>query len=135
MKNINKIIIVVFMAVAFLSGCNEPSDPDLQVMAVGNWSLAELLMDDQQISDYSSDFKLDLHDDETCVFINHDGIGFTGSWSVDELNTTLVLSPFNEVYDAITFDIMYIRPGKMGVQRTVTSDLIGTLTYTYILEK
>ena len=138
MKKINKIIIVVFIAVAFLSGCNEPSDPDLQVMAVGSWDLVDLLMDDQEIELPAyypyDDFVLELNDDETCVFINYDRIGFTGSWSVDEGNTTLVLTPFNTEYSAITFDIMYLRPGKMGIQRTITSSLIGTVIYTYILE-
>lgn len=135
MKNINKIIIVVFIAVAFLSGCNEPSDPELQVMAVGEWYLSDLLVGDQEIYDYSTEFELTLNDDETCVFINHDGIGFAGTWSIDEQNTTLQLTPFNEEVAAVDFAILYLRPDKMSIQRTVTSGLVGTLTYTYILEK
>jgi hypothetical protein len=133
MKNINKIIIVVFIAVVFFIGCNKPSDPDLQVMAVGSWDLVDLLMDDQKVSGYSNEFVLNLFDDETCVFINHDGIGFTGTWSVDEKSSILLLTPNNENYTAINFDIMYLRPGEMGLQRTITSTLIGTRIYTYIL--
>jgi len=137
MKNLNKIILVVFMAVTFFSGCNKPSDPDLQVMAVGEWTLIDLLMDDQSIYDgyYYSDaeFTLNLNNDKSCVFINYDGIGFIGTWSIT--GEALVLTPSNQELQPVNFDIMYTRPDRMGIQRTITSNLIGTVVYTYILEK
>ena len=137
MKNFNKIIIVVLIAVAFISGCNEPSDPDMQVMAVGSWNLVDLLMDDQDmdVDYYNTDFRLDLNDDGTCAFINYDGIGFSGTWDMDKEGTTLTLTPTSTDYSEITFDVVYLRTSQMGIERTITSSLIGTRVYTYFLEK
>ncbi len=135
MKKLINIILVVFVATAIFSGCNEPSDPDMNVMATGSWELVDLMIDDQVIANFSSEFTLNLHDDESCVFIDHDGIGFAGTWSMDAEGTSLQLTPSGEQGTAVNFTVVYLKPDKMGLKKTVDSPTIGNQTFTYILEK
>ena len=135
MKKLRNIIIVSFIAVAFLSGCNEPSDPNMEVMATGSWQLVDLMVNNQVTDEYSNEFTLNLHEDETCVFIDQDNRGFTGTWTIDEEGTTLQLTPQGEEGEAVTFDVLYLRSDRMGLERTSEGGDIGTTTFTYLLER
>ncbi len=137
MKSLNKkIIFCFFITVAFLSGCNEPSDPDVNAMAVGSWRLMDLLVDNQVVANSSSYFTLNLQfKDNKCVFINHDGVGMTGTWSIESNGSSLQILPDSEGEEAITFNILYLVKDEMGLQQTVTSTLLGDMEYTYFLYK
>lgn len=138
MKSISiKFFVMAIIAGAFLSACNEPEDPQMDVMAMGEWYLANLFMGEQVIVDYSSSFILDLETDATAIFVNHDGIGMTGSWEIDAAGTTLTITPNmgEEVADPLMFDVLYLIGDKMGLRQTVTSGQVGTNIFTYILEK
>ena len=135
-KIVKKSFLLVFVAVAILSACNKPSDPQMDVMAMGSWYLSDLFVDEQVVVSYSSEFILDLELDSTVIFVNHDGIGLTGTWQIDETTSTLTLnSDLGEAPDPLEFEILYLLKDKMGLRRTVTSNQLGTTVFTYILEK
>jgi len=130
-----KFLVMAIVAGSFLSACNKPDDPQMDVMAMGEWYLQDLFMDDQVIVDYSSSFILDLETDATVIFVNHDGIGLTGAWALDEAGTTLTLTPDIEGSDPLVFDVLYLLHDKMGLRQTLTSPQVGTMVFTYILER
>ena len=131
-----KFLVMSIIAGSFLSACNKPDDPQMDVMAMGEWYLQDLFMDDQVIVDYSSSFILDLETDATVIFVNHDGIGLTGAWNLDAAGTTLTLTPdLTEESEPVVFDVLYLLRDKMGLRQTVTSPQVGTMVFTYILEK
>ena len=133
MKKLINIILVVFVATAIFSGCNEPTDPDMNVMASGSWELVDLMIDDQVIANYSEEFTLSLHDDQSCVFIDHDGIGFAGTWSMDAEGTSLQLTPSGEEAEPVSFNVVYLQPRKMSLKKTITNQNDETFTVTYVL--
>ena len=137
MKSISiKFLVMVFIAGAFLSACNKPEDPQMDVMAMGEWYLSDLFVNDQVVATYSSDFILDLELNQVVVFVNHDGIGLTGTWALDATATTLTLTPdMTEGAEPVVFDVLYLLRDKMGLRQTVTSTQLGTMVFTYILEK
>ncbi|MCF8226387.1 MAG: hypothetical protein K9J30_10975 [Bacteroidales bacterium] len=137
MKSISKkLFAMMFVAVTLVSGCNEPSDPTMNVMAMGEWYLSDLFVNNQVVNTFSSDFVLDLEQNQTVIFVNHDGIGLTGTWDIDDAGTTLTLTPdLGEGAEPVVFEVLYLLIDKMGIRRTVTSDLLGTTAFTYILEK
>lgn len=138
MKSISKkFFMIMFIAVAFLSACNKPTDPDMDVMAMGSWYLSDLFVNDQVVATYSSDFILDLELDQVVIFVNHDGIGLTGTWALNEAGTELTLTPNmgGEESTPVVFEVLYLLKEKMGLRQTVTSTQLGTTVFTYILEK
>lgn len=137
MKSISKrFFVITFIAVALLSACNKPSDPQADVMAMGSWNLSDLFVNEQVVATYSSDFVLDLEYDQTVIFINHDGIGLTGAWAMSEDGSTLTLtSDMGDAPTPLVFEVLYLLKDKMGLRQTITSTQLGTTVFTYVLEK
>jgi hypothetical protein len=137
MKKIaKKSIVLMFIAVTLLSACNKPTDPQMDVMALGSWYLSDLFVDEQVVVTFSNEFTLDLEFNNTVIFINHDGIGLTGTWEMDEAGTALTLTPdLGETPEPVVFEVLYLMKDKMGLRQTITSTQLGTTTFTYILEK
>ena len=137
MKSISKkFFVIMVIAVAFLSACNKPTDPQMDVMAMGSWYLSDLFVNDQVVATYSSNFILDLELDQVAVFVNHDGIGLTGNWEINEAGTELTLTPnLSEESTPVVFEVLYLLKDKMGLRQTITSTQLGTTVFTYILEK
>ena len=124
---------LMFVAVAFSSACNKPTDPTMDVMMMGSWYLSELMVNEQVVADYSSEFVLELESESVCIFVNHDGIGMTGTWAVSD--TALTLNSDLPDAEALNFTVLYLLRDKMGLRRTVSSAVLGDQTFTYVLEK
>lgn len=139
MKTISKkFFLITFIAAALLGSCNEPGDPEMNVMVMGSWQLSDLFVDEQVVTNtsFSSTFALDIEYDQTVIFINQDGIGMTGTWEIDAAGTTLTLTPdMGESPEPMVFEVLFLLTDKMGLRRTVTSDLLGETVFTYILVK
>lgn len=137
MKSISKrFFVIMFIAVALLSACNKPSDPQADVMAMGSWYLTDLFVNEQVVANYSADFVLDLEFNQIVIFVNHDGIGLTGEWSLAEDGSTLTLtSDLGDAPTPLVFEVLYLLKDKMGLRQTVESAQLGTTVFTYILEK
>lgn len=136
MKSISrKLLLFTLVAVAFLSACNKPTDPTMDVKVMGSWYLTDLLVNEQVVADYSNEFVLDLEVNSTVIFVNHDGIGLTGSWTIDAAGTSLTLTSDLPDAEPITFEVLYMLTDKLGLRRTVSSALLGDQTFTYILER
>ncbi|MFP4059968.1 MAG: hypothetical protein ACOCW8_01710 [bacterium] len=136
MNNINKkFLTVVFFAIALFSSCNKPSDPNMEVMILGSWELIDLMVDNQVVENYSNEFTLDIEHSKRVVFINHDGRGLTGTWSVESDSILTLTSDAVTSFDTLQFDIIYLIKDKMGLRQVINSDLLGTSEFTYFLEK
>jgi hypothetical protein len=137
MKSISKsFFVITFVAVALLSACNKPIDPTADVMAMGSWYLSDLFVNEQVVATYSNDFVLDLEQVQTVIFVNHDGIGLTGSWVMSEDGATLTLtSDMGETPTPLVFEVLYLLKDKMGLRQTIESSQLGTTVFTYVLEK
>jgi hypothetical protein len=137
MKAISKkFFLITFIAAVLLGSCNEPGDPEMNVMVMGSWQLSDLFVNEQVVTSYSNSFTLDIEYDQTVIFVNQDGIGMTGSWEIDDAGTTLTLTPdLGESPEPLVFDVLFLLKEKMGLRRTVTSNLMGETVFTYVLVK